>query len=304
VRSTLRAPTEAEVEAFDRDGVVALRGVVPFEWVDRCRAGLDEAFARPSASPISEDVTASAEAAAAEGRPTLGDDERRAFGPTAGRFLVASGTWTWNASLRAVATESVLPAIAAGLTRSAEIRFYDDQVLLKEPRCAEFTAFHTDEAYWKISGEQVCVLWFPVDVVTADSSAMRYVRGSHRWPGRYGRKRFFDGTAADPSVVRDELPDIGADERAYDIVTVEAEPGDLLAHHYRTVHGSRGNSTDRVRRAASFRYVGEDVRYRWKPSPDKPYHEEGHLRDGDPLDDEHYPVVWRAEDPEDAGRAP
>jgi ectoine hydroxylase-related dioxygenase (phytanoyl-CoA dioxygenase family) len=283
ISQPMRAISEEEIGAFDRDGVVVLRGVLPPGWIARCRAGIDEVFARLDANPISEDVTASARAAAPPDEPVPRG---------AGRFVVASGAWTWNDDIRAVGMASPLPELAGRLTRSSSIRFYDDQVLVKQPGCSERTAFHTDEAYWKIIGEQVCVIWVPADVVTRDSSAMRYVRGSQRWTGRFGRRRFFDGHS-EPSIRRETLPDIEADEASYDIVTYEVEPGDVIAHHYRTVHGSGGNASDRIRRAASIRYVGDDVRYAWKSSPDKPYHDEGHLTDGDPLDEAHYPTVWR-----------
>ena len=38
------------------------------------------------------------------------------------------------------------------------------------------------------------------------------------------------------------------------------QPGDAVAFHYRTLHGARGNFTDRRRRAFSLRFVGDDAR--------------------------------------------
>jgi hypothetical protein len=61
------------------------------------------------------------------------------------------------------------------------------------------------------------------------------------------------------------LPDIEANEADYDLVYFDAEPGDVIIHHPRTVHGSRGNvSAGQRRLAASIRYCGEDVRWQRK----------------------------------------
>jgi hypothetical protein len=37
------------------------------------------------------------------------------------------------------------------------------------------------------------------------------------------------------------LPDIDTDPSAFDIVSFDVEPGDVIIHHANTVHGSRGN---------------------------------------------------------------
>jgi hypothetical protein len=40
----LRPVTTTEIEAFDRDGAVLVKGILPPEWVDRARSGLDAAM--------------------------------------------------------------------------------------------------------------------------------------------------------------------------------------------------------------------------------------------------------------------
>merc|ERR1712046_175253 len=58
------------------------------------------------------------------------------------------------------------------------------------------------------------------------------------------------------------LPDIEGHEKDYDIIYHEASPGDVVVHHQNTIHGSAGNtSLERHRRAASIRYIGDDVVY-------------------------------------------
>ena len=70
----------------------------------------------------------------------------------------------------------------------------------------------------------------------------------------------------------------------YDLVHFETEPGDVLVHHYRTIHGAGGNTTRyQVRRAASLRYCGDDIRFKTRPWAPKQLHHTHRLDDGDPL---------------------
>jgi ectoine hydroxylase-related dioxygenase (phytanoyl-CoA dioxygenase family) len=49
------------------------------------------------------------------------------------------------------------------------------------------------------------------------------------------------------------MPDIDAGD--YELITWSLEPGDVLLHHPRTVHGARGNASEGTRRRAlSARY--------------------------------------------------
>jgi hypothetical protein len=55
-----------------------------------------------------------------------------------------------------------------------------------------------------------------------------------------------------------------------------------------------------VRRAASLRYCGDDIRFQTRPWAPKQLHHTHQLRDGDPLDGPDFPVVWRRADKEAA----
>lgn len=60
-----------------------------------------------------------------------------------------------------------------------------------------------------------------------------------------------------------EMPDIEHNEGGYDVVYFEAKPGDVIIHHLRTIHGAAGNVSSKSHlRAASIRYIGDDVTYR------------------------------------------
>jgi ectoine hydroxylase-related dioxygenase (phytanoyl-CoA dioxygenase family) len=136
-------------------------------------------------------------------------------------------------------------------------------------------------------------MWVPVDRADRSTGALGYVRGSHRW-GRAYRPNVFMSRLAMPGSEGDDLPDIDNNEGDYDIVYFEVEPGDVVIHHFRTVHGSHGNaSTTRTRRAASLRYVGEQVRFRRRPGAPAQPHRPFDWPDGSALSDPWFPLVWR-----------
>lgn len=59
------------------------------------------------------------------------------------------------------------------------------------------------------------------------------------------------------------VPDPEAEGR--DILEREMEPGDAVAFHYRTLHGTRGDTNTAHSRAFSLRLVGEDARHVERP---------------------------------------
>jgi ectoine hydroxylase-related dioxygenase (phytanoyl-CoA dioxygenase family) len=117
------------------------------------------------------------------------------------------------------------------------------------------------------------------------------VRGSHRWP--IHSANVFVSQDPIPGSSGERLPDIEGHEDDFDIVYYESEPGDVIVHHVRTVHGSTGNvSATRRRRAVALRYLGDDVRYlkRTGTPPDSAVSPS--LRDGDRMDSAEFPLIW------------
>jgi len=97
----------------------------------------------------------------------------------------------------------------------------------------------------------------------------------------------------------EKTPDIEANPEDYDILSFDVQPGDVIIHHVLTIHGAGGNpSRDKMRRAISFRYCGDDVTYYDRPgSIDQPYIKEK-LKDGDRLFSKDYPIVFPRPYPE------
>jgi ectoine hydroxylase-related dioxygenase (phytanoyl-CoA dioxygenase family) len=223
------------------------------------------------------------------GKPFLLDTTPAA----SGSFLLDTGVVARHRAFRRFSLSGPGPEIAAALVGSTVVNFFGDQIFVKEPGTRERTAFHQDATYFEIEGEQCCVLWIPVDPAALETGTMQYWRGSHKDCTLYQPNVFIAQTPM-PGAEGEPLPDIEGHPEDYDIVHFDVEPGDVIVHHYRTVHGAGGNHTRyQVRRAASLRYCGDDIRFVTRPWAPKQLHHIQRPKDGEPLSGPDFPVVWR-----------
>jgi len=112
----------------------------------------------------------------------------------------------------------------------------------KPPRVGDQTPPHQDGYYFKLDPMEAITLWLAVDVVDAENGCVRYIPGSHRGPMRPHQRSNTLGFSQ-------SITDFGtAEDRARE-VAIEAAPGDLLAHHWLTVHRADPNRSARTRRA-------------------------------------------------------
>ena len=186
---------------------------------------------------------------------------------------------------------------------SQQVRFFYDQMFVKEPGTDASTPWHQDLSFWPISGEQICSFWIPCDPVNRENSGLLYVKGSHKWPQRF-KAISPDYVAAIIDERMDDIPDINAHPERYELLDWDMEPGDILMFHPLTLHGSYGNqSRTRRRRALALRWVGDDVVY--APSAKRmPIHFEHCSVPGGPLQGAAFPRILPEMDPyERAARA-
>jgi len=298
-----------EIETYRDNGVVCLRDVLPPDWVRVLTQGMDDILADYSAlkkAGVQRDgvmdivmdrshlraLSVLGEAAEAMGGSVL--DESR-DGGREGEFILVNNAVLDYEGIRRVALDSPLPELAGQLFGSSKVNFVFDQVLIKEPGALSRTAFHQDRGYFKVDGAQVASFWTSCDPVDADNGRMGYIRGSHRWATH--APNMFVSQETGPTHGLAQLPDIEGHEEEFDIVYFDVEPGDVIVHDYRTVHGSRGNvSTEQTRRAVSLRYGGDGVTYVNRPSARGEFPVDHDVSDGDSLDSATFPIVWRRSD--------
>ena len=221
--------TADEVAAFDRDGVICLRRLYSADAVAMLAGMIDDIVA---AQP------------AMNGKPAHG----------------ATYQWMTRDDVRDFALFGPTARPVQQALQSDRLGFFFDQVFIKEKNLEDPTPWHHDYTFWPIQGNQIASVWTAMEPVTAETSALEFVAGSHHWP------RLFQaiglGGKDVSTVPRDPMPDIETSRDKYEILSWDLEPGDALLFHARTVHGARGNSSrQRKRRAITTRWIGDDVRF-------------------------------------------
>lgn len=267
-----RLTTDDEVRTFHEDGAVRIRNVISPEWLDTLAEGFAEALTKPS--PVA-----------------------KSYGPKgAARYYTDHNLFARFDPLRRFLFDGPLPQVAAEILGAKAVSVYDEHLLLKEPGAPAPTYWHHDLPYFAIDGYDIASIWFALDPVTEETGALRFAKGSHKWgklyqPVRIGENKPVEAFNRDTLIAK--VPDIDADPETYPTVLLEVDPGDIIVFHGLTLHASGGNArTDRSRRAISYRFTGDDIR--WKNRSDAPLIYDKALNDGDPLSlmPDRFPQVW------------
>jgi ectoine hydroxylase-related dioxygenase (phytanoyl-CoA dioxygenase family) len=257
------------VDAYARDGVVCVRGVLDAAEVATAERAIETVLDQPG--PLAQVASAAEDP---------------------GRFTEDFCRWSQVPDIEQLARRSRVPAIAAALMATPRVRLYHDHVLVKEGGTRQRTPWHQDQPYYNVDGRGVSA-WIPVDPVP-EGGCLELVATTHRGPWLMPRT-FLSGEAKwFPDGALAELPDVEADRDAFDIRRYELQPGDAIFFDFLTVHGAPGFPFAGRRRVLSLRYLSEEARHaprRWRTSP--PFDGlELELADGAPMEHPLFPVVW------------
>ncbi|MCZ6721349.1 MAG: phytanoyl-CoA dioxygenase family protein [Proteobacteria bacterium] len=259
------------IEAYERDGVVCLRGVIAPHWIELLRQGVERDLGEPG--PHVEIYTK-------DGDPGL--------------FFNDFDLWRHNPKMKAFAFEGPCAEIAARLTRSTYINFFYDHVFVKEPGTEGVTHWHQDQPYMAVDGRKLCSNWIPLDPITEETT-VEFIRGSHRW-GRWFAPfdSMTDGSRYE-SEAFERFPDIEAHRADYEIVSWELEPGDCIFFHGLMLHQGRSNPTKATRRrTVTHRWLGDDATFAVREPISEFPKIDTQMSHGQPFKDvADFPLVWQ-----------
>lgn len=270
-RTPLHRITEDDIRAFERDGVICLRGLFDADWISR----MHDASVRYMES--------------GQGRVRVVDrpDET-------GKFYSNVFMWASDPDFRAFRDESPVAEIAGTLMRSEEVRFWYDQLFIKEPTTVAPTQWHHDLPFWPFLGNDIISIWVALTPATRESSGLQYLTGSHKW-GKFYRPVTPDEDPAFDNPELERCPNFTEQEGDPELTFLswDMEPGDCVCHHPLTVHGAGPNKSSTQRRIGlSLRFFGKDARYDPRPYtvrlPSEPSCKPGEY----PADDNLFPVIW------------
>ncbi len=257
--------TQADVDAFQRDGVVLVRNLFA-DCVDTIRAGIEKNMGDPG--------------------PYAAENLKEGEG---GRFFDDYCNWTRIPEFATAVHKSPAGEVAADLMGSRRVQMFHDHILVKEPGTSKPTPWHQDAPYYFVEGRQTVSFWSPMDPVR--DASLRCVAGSHNWekpvlPTKWlSEEDFFPDEGLYMAV-----PD--PDAEGMTIREWAMEPGDAVAFSFGTLHGARGNKTGQRRRAFSLRLVGDDARYVERPGPTSPPFPGHGMAEGQALREDWFPVIF------------
>lgn len=263
--------TAEHVERYRNDGVACIRNAVSSE----------------AATELAEEAIALLDSQTPRGRDISDSGDT-------GRYYRNNFLFEWNAAFRSFIRNHSLAEVAGKLSGADSIQYFVDHLFAKLPGTNTRTNWHQDLPYLPLAGEQIVTLWVALTHISPRESGLQYVRGSHKFNQMLRGKTYRNEGERWPVLGNDVKP-ASEDSPAFDpdrLLSWNLEPGDLIAHHPRTLHGADGNSGDSLRLALSVRLLGDDVV--WDPRP-------GTLKCvGDPKippntsvrATRHFPVLW------------
>ena len=218
--SAPRLLSAEQIESFDRDGYVALRGVLDRGEIAALQHAIDEHEARTE-----------------EFLRGLPDGEL---------FIAKSDAITFTVHLvvrcapaRRFTRHPVMLDLAHDLV-GPDVRLYWDQAVYKKPEPDREFPWHQDNGYAFIEPQQYLTCWVPLTAATLDNGCPWIAPRRHR-----------SGT------LTHRATPVGFQclDQVDDAVPVEADPGDVVVFSSLTPHRTGPNRTDATRKAYIVQYA-------------------------------------------------
>ena len=281
-KKPLRPISPNDIKKYHDDGVVLLSGMFDQEWIDALNKGLTANCKDPTNRSRVWDRDA-------EGRTMFWDSQ----------------AWQNIDEYRQFVFESPAAEIAGSLMQAMQINFFFDAVFVRSAGSQFETPWHQDEPYWSVEGYDTCTLWMPLVPVRREN-ALAFVPGSHRLESSFYQYNFGelnpDGkTEVDQvdfsQISETTLPDIKADPDSFGVTSWDMQPGDCIVFNSRIIHGGSGKlDNDRDLRVFTTKWLGDDVRIKFRACGMDPDHSEIMTRyglaPGDRPGTDLYPHIW------------
>lgn len=231
--------TASQLQQFQRDGYVIVRGLAPPELTQTLLAAARADLARQTA-PLEYEADLH--------YPGAPPSKTAPGGATVRRLLRA---YDRADAFRAWSTG---PAVATRLRqllgpRVALVQAHHNCIMTKQPRFSSDTLWHQDMRYWAFERPDLISVWLALGVERPENGCLRLLPGTHRMvfaPARLDAQRFL-------RLDHPENQALLATE-----VVAELAPGDVLFFHALTFHAATRNRTDETKFSLVFTYRAAD----------------------------------------------
>ena len=233
---------DAAAATLARDGVVMLKGALSAEAFGKVETAVEWSLAHPSPTAV------------------------RFYPNEPATFFEDRGNH--HAGLvRDIGLSAMISKLWGG---ASPIWYLGEQLFLKEGGASRRTPWHQDTSYLRMLGSQLVACWISLDPLPKQH-CLEFVRGSHAGT-LYNGSAFATHDDTAPLYKHSKLPrlpDIQADRDAFDIVSWDVEPGDMIAFHLGVLHGGAGTAHGLRRRTISMRFLGPDVVFDGRPRDER-----------------------------------
>jgi ectoine hydroxylase-related dioxygenase (phytanoyl-CoA dioxygenase family) len=230
--------TREQIDAYDKNGHVLLRGVASPEEVLAYRPVISGAVDRLNWQ-------------------TTKLEDRDTYGKA---FIQVGNLWGRDEAAARFTIARRFGKIAAELMGVKAVRLYHDQALYKEAGGGH-TPWHQDQFYWPIDSDKTVTMWMPLVDVPIERGALTFASGTHK----NGHIKYLQ--------ISDESEAFYADYVAKSGAPISVAPmaaGDATFHAGWTLHHAPGNGTDQTREVMTIIYYADGVRVL---EPDNPSRE-------------------------------
>ncbi len=270
-------PTEEDVKFWEQNGYWKSSKVLDDDFLERLRNAMYRLWAAEFET----------------GKEPWGGPWRLPENPYAIRKM-DNAHWA-NNTIKELATNETIGAMAARLARTDEIRLWHDQLLYK-PGLGDAASgaggnvgWHQDRNYWQCTTDNLLTAWVAFDDVTLHNGCMQVVPGSHTWGLLEGN--FFE---QDMEKLKKSIEEKTGKEFKTEPLTLKA--GEVSFHHCLTIHGSGPNLTRRPRRSLVLHLMPKNAYY--VAGSDNDNHMNAELmrrmggKDGNYFRGEYWPVLY------------
>jgi len=215
--------TQNEINQFQKDGAIFIKGKFNLEWIEKLKIGIDKDIKNPS--------------------PRFKSHTKQNDVPA---YLEDYWTWDLIPEFTDFVFNSPYPKIASELLSAEKINLVMDNWFLREAGSKSTTPFHHDISYFDIEGA-MCVLWLPLQALKINEG-IAWVRGSHLWNKRFLRVFFKDGHEIEGNegtingIKYENPPDIIGNKDKYEFMQWDFELGDCVIFDIKTLHGVLSSS--------------------------------------------------------------
>jgi hypothetical protein len=199
-------------------------------------------------------------------------------------------------AFRELSLQPIIGAIAARLMETDTVRYFQDQLVSKEPNHSDISnvGWHTDRSYHSnCTSNKLLTVWIPLHDVNEEHGPLVMVDRSHKWSDTDHIRGFNHNNHQELEA------DFRRKGKEFNKIPIVLKKGQISLHSSTLIHGSYHNRSDMMRRAIVMNVQDGENRHQRYWNNGKPIHhflDQFCRKQADGLPDYSdpaiFPVIW------------